>query len=141
MNIWLVDTGPLVAYLDSSEVEHDLVGDVLDDFNGVLTTTAAVVTEVMHFIRRTRFGATALSEFISQSGMRVYGLCEPADIRDAAVLMQRYADTPMDFADATLVLLADRLATSDILTLDRRGFNTYRLPDGSSYNLVVDNIP
>lgn len=139
MNIWLVDTGPLVSYLDSSEPEHEHVGGVLDGFNGILATTAAVVTEVMHFIRRSRYGAVACSEFISQSGMRVYGLCEPGDIRDAAALMQRYADTPMDFADATLVLLAERLVASDILTLDRRGFNTYRLPDRSPFNSVLDS--
>ncbi|MCY3863178.1 MAG: hypothetical protein OXG34_08865 [bacterium] len=48
-------------------------------------------------------------------------------------------DTPMDFADATLVLLAERLAVSDILTLDRRGFNTYRLSDGTPFNPVIDN--
>ena len=138
MDIWLVDTGPLVAYLDSSEVEHDRASDALDSFNGVLATTAAVVTEVMHFISGARDGALAFSELISHSGMRVYGMCEPAEVRDAAALMQRYADTPMDFADATLVLLAERLATVDILTLDRRGFNTYRLPSGAPFNPILD---
>ena len=138
MEIWLVDTGPLVAYLDSSEVEHNQASDALDGFNGVLATTAAVVTEVMHFIRGASDGALAFSELIAQSGMQVYGLCEPADVRDAAMLMQRYADTPMDYADATLVLLAERLATSDILTLDRRGFNTYRLPSGAPFYPVLD---
>ncbi|MDE0116628.1 MAG: PIN domain-containing protein [bacterium] len=140
MNIWLVDTGPLVAYLDSSETEHEQVGEVMDGFAGVLATTAAVVTEVMHFVRRVRYGAIAVSEFISQSGMQVHGMCEPADLQAASELMQRYTDTPMDFADATLVLLAKRLAVSNILTLDRRGFNTYRLPDGTPFNLVIDNI-
>lgn len=127
-----------MAYLDSSEVEHDHASDALDGFNGVLATTAAVVTEVMHFIRGARDGALSFSELISQSGMQVYGLCEPADVRDATTLMQRYADTPMDYADATLVLLAERLATLDILTLDRRGFNTYRLPSGAPFNPVLD---
>ena len=56
MNIWLVDTGPLVSYLDSGEVEHDRVGEALDSYAGVLATTAAVVTEAMHFIRRARRG-------------------------------------------------------------------------------------
>ncbi len=139
MNIWLIDTGPLVSYLDSGEVEHDRVGEALDSYAGVLATTAAVVTEAMHFLRRARNGAPALSEFISQSGMRIFGLCEPSDIRDAVALMQRYADTPMDFADATLVLLAEELATSEILTLDRRGFNTYRLSGGIPFNLVLDS--
>lgn len=140
MNIWLLDTGPLVAYLDSSEAEHEQVGGVMDGFTGVLSTTAAVVTEVVQFVRRTHYGTIAVSEFISQSGIQIHGMCEPADIQAASDLMQRYTATPMDFADATLVLLAERLAVSDILTLDRRGFNTYRLPDGTPFNLVVGNI-
>ena len=52
---------------------------------------------------------------------------------------RRYADTPMDFADATLVLLAERLAVHEILTLDRRGFNTYRLSNGAAFELVLDS--
>jgi len=140
VNTWLVDTGPLVAYLDSSEIEHDQVGEIMDGFTGMLATTAAVVTEAMHFVRRARYGAMAVSEFISQSGMQVHGMCESADIQAATELMQRYADTPMDFADATLVLLAERLAVPNILTLDRRGFNTYRLPDGTTFYPVLDSL-
>lgn len=139
MNIWLLDTGPLVAYLDSSEVEHGHIGDIIDGFAGTLATTAAVVTETMHFVRRARNGALAVSEFVSRSGLQVHALCDSADIRAAAELMLRYGDTPMDFADATLVLLAERLAVADILTLDRRGFNTYRLADGGPFNLVIDS--
>lgn len=139
MNIWLLDTGPLVAYLDSSEAEHDRVGQIIDGFTGVLATTAPVVTEAMHFVRRAPHGAVAISEFVSRSGMQVHPMCEPAEIHAAAELMHRYADTPMDFADATLVLLAARLKAADILTLDRRGFHAYRLADGTSFNLVIDN--
>jgi hypothetical protein len=140
VNTWLIDTGPLVAYLDSSEVEHGQVGEIMDGFTGMLATTAAVVTEAMHFVGHARYGAVAVSEFISHSGMQVYGMCESADIQAASELMQRHADTPMEFADATLVLLAERLAVSDILTLDRRGFNTYRLSSGSPFNPVLDSL-
>jgi hypothetical protein len=42
----------------------------------------------------------------------------------------------MDYADATLVLLAGELSGADILTLDRRGFSTYRLPNGRAFRLV-----
>ena len=43
----------------------------------------------------------------------------------------------MDFADATLVLLADELAVTEIVTLDRRGFSTYRTPKGKGFRLVL----
>jgi len=44
----------------------------------------------------------------------------------------------MDFADATLVMLADELGTTEILTLDRRGFSTYRTSRGQAFNLILD---
>jgi predicted nucleic acid-binding protein len=44
----------------------------------------------------------------------------------------------MDFADATLVLVADVLEVTDIFTLDRRGFSTFRTSEGKPFNLVMD---
>ena len=55
----------------------------------------------------------------------------------AANLKATYADTPMDFADATLVQLADAVGVIDILTLDRRGFSTYRTAKGKAFRLVL----
>jgi predicted nucleic acid-binding protein len=44
----------------------------------------------------------------------------------------------MDFADATIMLLAEALRVTDVLTLDRRGFRTYRTRAGKSLRLVLD---
>ena len=52
--------------------------------------------------------------------------------------MEKYADTPMDYADSTLVLLAEHLKCFDILTLDRRGFSTYRTTRNQAFRLVLD---
>ncbi len=43
----------------------------------------------------------------------------------------------MDYADATLVLLAEALNVNDVLTLDRRGFSTYRFKRRQSFKLVM----
>jgi uncharacterized protein len=56
------------------------------------------------------------------------------------MLMTRYEDTPMDFADATLVLLAEELGVTDILTLDRRGFSTYRTATGKAFRLRLESV-
>jgi predicted nucleic acid-binding protein len=48
--------------------------------------------------------------------MEVYDLSAPPELGEAAALMETYADPPMDFADATLVLLAEALRVSDVLT-------------------------
>lgn len=138
VKVWLVDTGPLVAYLDSGDPHHERVSAVMDGFSGGAITTPAVITEAMYFASGTTGGASALAELVDRSGMTVYDVCQPPELREAARLMERYDDTPMDFADATLVLLGELLEVLDVLTLDRRGFSTYRTTDDSGFRLVLD---
>lgn len=138
MRCWLLDTGPLVAYLDSAESVHAAVVSCLDDFEGQLVTTGAVITEAMHFVSESTTGPRLLAEFVATSGAQVYDFAQPTELREAAVLMERYADTPMDYADATLVLLGEGLGVQDILTLDRRGFSVYRMKRRRSFHLVLD---
>jgi len=47
LRAWILDTGPLVAYLDASEKQHARVVARLDAFTGQLLTTTAVITEAM----------------------------------------------------------------------------------------------
>jgi hypothetical protein len=123
---WLVDTGPIVAYLDRHDAWHARVAAQLDGFKGELATTSAVITEAMHFVSVDAAGPRRLAEFVSRSRMSVYDLCRAPELAEAAALMEKYADTPMDFPDATLLLLAEALDLRDVLTLDRRGFSVYR---------------
>ena len=50
--------------------------------------------------------------------------------------MAKYSDLPMDFADSTLVVLAEELGTRLVLTTDRRDFRIYRSANGSSFEVV-----
>ncbi len=136
MTYWLFDTGPLVAYLNAADPAHDDVGDALDGFTGQLCTTSAVITEAMHFLARNRSGPRLLSEFVTTARIQVFDFAQPAALRSAAILMEKYADTPMDYADATIVFLAERLDCFDILTLDRRGFSTYRAAENRGFRLI-----
>lgn len=138
MRTCLVDTGPLVAYLDERDPEHEAVSTWLDGFSGQLLTTSAVITETMHFVAASREGPELLAEFVGLTGTRVYDCAQPAQLRRAVVLMRKYADTPMDFADASLVLLGENTNVLDILTLDRRGFSTYRAGKGKAFRQVLD---
>ena len=52
-------------------------------------------------------------------------------------LMRKYSDAPMDFAEATLVLLADHTGVHEMLPLDRRGFSTYRTAKNHRFRLVI----
>jgi uncharacterized protein len=133
---WLLDTGPLVAYLDANDAAHAVIVACLEGFSGKLCTTCAVVTEAMYFISIDPRGPTLLAEFLDASHMQVYDCAQPAQVREAALLMEKYSDTPMDFADATLVLLAEQLNVLNVVTLDHRGFSTYRTRRGKSLRMM-----
>lgn len=136
MKTWLVDTGPLVAYIDRADPMHESVARKLEPFSGRLVTTGPVITESMHLLADAREGPMLLAEFIGATNLDIAESMRPTAVRQAALLMQKYADTPMDFADATLVLLADATGILDILTLDRRGFSTYRTSRGKRFRLM-----
>ena len=138
MKTWLIDTGPLVAYLDRADPMHHSVAQTFDTFSEQLATTSAVITEAMHMLAGASDGPTLLAELVQTTDLRISESTQAEQIRQAALLMRKYADTPMDFADATLVLLADAIGVVEILTLDRRGFSTYRTAKGKRFRLVLD---
>ena len=136
MKSWLVDTGPLVAYLDAGDEKHLRAAACLGGLRGQLYTTGAVITEAMHFVSADDRGPSLLVEFVAVSNMLVRECTSADQLQRAAALMGKYSNTPMDFADATLVQLADELKTREIVTFDRRGFSTYRTGSGKSFILV-----
>ncbi len=138
MKTWITDTGPLVAYLDATDSSHREVAARWDAFAGRLVTSSAVITEAMHFVSAHPGGPRELAELVAASGMDVYDLSRPPELQLAAALMEKYEDTPMDFADATLVLLAEALSIYDVFTLDRRGFSVYRTRNRHALRRVLD---
>ena len=128
-----------MAYLDANEPAHEAVADSWDGFTGRLLTTGAVITEAMHFVGGHRSGPGLLLRFLEQSRAEIIECVRLAELRPTVALMQKYADTPMDFADATLVLAAATRELDEVCTLDRRGFSTYRTPGGRAFKLVLDS--
>ena len=122
----LVDTGPLVALLDPSDAAHAHCRATLDSLESrELVTTEAVITEAAYLLDFSREAQSALQHLFASGRPRVEPLA-PRDRIRIAELLERYADLPMDYADATLVLLAERMGTTRIFTLDRRDFSIYR---------------
>ena len=138
MRTWLLDTGPIVAYLDGMDSEHGRVAQSLDGFGGRLVTSSAVITETMHFMASQKEGPATLLEFLTAARVQITECTEPNQLSDAVKLMRKYADVPMDFADATLVLLAESLGVDHVCTLDRRGFTVYRFSRNKRFILVLD---
>ena len=139
MTACLLDTGPLVALLDQSEPDHHLVRDFLARFKGPrLLTTGAVITEAVYFLSEIENGTASLVAFLDASGADICDVFHPDALAAAVGLMSKYADAPMDFADATLVWTAAQTGTDKVLTLDRRGFSTYRFAKNRRFKLVLD---
>jgi hypothetical protein len=125
----VVDTGPFVALFDPKDRDHAACHRVLTDIDEPLYTTAAVLTEVFHMLEPASRGALGVKEFLLNDFATLVPL-ERAGFERACVLMDTYIDLPMDFADATLLVLAEKLATTRIFTLDFADFSAYRMRRG-----------
>lgn len=125
----LVDTGPLVALFDPKDPLHQRCKKTLGALREPLSTTVPVLTEVFHMLSPDSIGSVRLREFLFRGGVAVWFLNQEA-LERAFTLMERYADHPMDLADASLVTAAEALGTRKIFTIDRKDFSTYRLRRG-----------
>jgi predicted nucleic acid-binding protein len=122
----ILDTGPFVALVDRSESRHRDCVRTLESWTGSIVTTEAVLTETLYLVGPGWRPQRACLDFILRGAVT---LVPPSleSLRRASALMEKYADRPMDYADATLVVLAEDLDTDQVFTLDRQDFSIYRL--------------
>lgn len=125
----LIDTGPLVALFDPKDPDFKTCHLTLNAINEPLYTTEAVLTEALHLLEPTSRGSEGLKQFIIEEYVSLLPL-DKADIERSFELMDTYSDCPMDFADATLIVIAEKLHTRKVFTLDRNDFSTYRVKRG-----------
>lgn len=131
----ILDTGAFVALVDRSEKRHHDCVAVLEDWSGPVVTTEAVLTETLYLVGPGWTAQKACLEFFLR-GAFILVPSSLVSLRRAAALMEEYEDAPMDFADATLVALAEDLQADRIFTLDRRGFSTYRMSGRRAFRIV-----
>ncbi len=105
---------------------------MLESTRAVLLSTWPVVTEACHFLGQA--GKRALLAFVRRGGVRMRATTLE-DIPRLDELIAKYRQ--MDFADATLVLLAEKSGVSDVYTVDRRDFTVYRTRTGRPLRLVL----
>lgn len=123
----IVDAGFLVGLFDETDSLHRRCREFLRDYRGSFLTTEAVLTEALALLSVVQQGRCL--EWLGDSaraGLLVVDR-DPLDFRTLEKLSRKYADQPMDFADASVVLLAARSGVREILTADRRDFDVYRV--------------
>ena len=135
----LLDTGALVSLLDRSQTHHVACRRAFDDWTGTVVSTEAVLTEATHLLAGVEGGRAACVEFFLAGGA-VLVPSTHASLRRVRTLLDKYADLPMDFADATLVALAEELGSPLVFTTDRTDFAVYRLKNRKSFRMVPERL-
>jgi predicted nucleic acid-binding protein len=120
----LIDTGPLVAALRQRDEHHEWARAHFEAATEPFLTCEAVLSEAFFLLERARQGKAALSALLERGIVSVaysFGEERAATLK----LIRRYDDTPMSFADACLVRMAETSDGSVVFTTDS-DFRTYR---------------
>jgi len=122
----LIDAGPLIALFDSSERHHKPMKAFLKKHPYRYVSTLAVFTEVSHMLDFSVNAQRDFYEWVMCKGVIISDINQN-DMPRLVELTGKYADLPMDFADATLVITAEKTGIKKIISLDK-DFDIYRLP-------------
>jgi len=124
----IADSGFWIALVNPDDKHHQQAVTNLTKINEPLISTYPVITEVCHLLLKRRGNQSMLAfvETYQQEGFQVFQIESIQQKKRLFSLMKKYADLPMDFADASLVLLAEHLGHGRILSTDKRDFHTYR---------------
>jgi uncharacterized protein len=126
LNSILIDAGPLIALFDTSERRHKPMKAFLKKHTYRYVSTIAVFTEVSHMLDFSVHAQRDFYEWVMCKGVFISDINQN-DMPRLVELTGKYADLPMDFADATLVITAEKTGIRQIISLDK-DFNIYRLP-------------
>ncbi len=132
----LLDTGCVVALLDRSAKVHGRCVAVVSSLEAPLITCEAVIAESCYLLRNIAGASDAILENVDRGVFLVpYRLVGNAP--QVSKLMHKYADVPMDFADACLVHMAESFKTARVLTLDS-DFRVYRWGRNRPFELLLE---
>jgi predicted nucleic acid-binding protein len=122
----LIDTGAILALLDRDDRWHRACVEAFETLSLPLLTSSAVLAELFHLVGDRPRDVEAAWAFLRSGAVSVASI-DDADLPALNGLMVRYRDRPMDFADATLVHLAERESLTSVFTVDHDDFETYRI--------------
>jgi predicted nucleic acid-binding protein len=133
--IAICDTGPLFASLNINDKNHQKSADILSRHDIELVIPALVVAEVCYFAAK-YLGADVESAFLRGLSRLTVELPTRNDWSLIANLVERYSDFPLGGTDASVAVLAERLGTDLIVTLDERHFRALRMSNGRPFRIL-----
>ena len=131
----LMDSGPLIALFDSDDNYHQASVEFIKSNQCELITTIASITETLHLLDFNRQAQIDFIGWVSAGAVSIESITT-SDLHKIQELTIKYADLPMDFADACLVFLGDKLKINEIATIDR-DFDIYRLKGKKSFTTYI----
>jgi uncharacterized protein len=120
----IVDTGPLVAFLDRAERNHAWITGCIKELQAPLLVCEPVLTETMYLLGRYPRAQDALLGLLQNGALDIAFRIEE-HVGALGKLLQKYRDTPMSLADACIVRMAEIHDEHAVLTLDS-DFSIYR---------------
>jgi predicted nucleic acid-binding protein len=131
----LIDSGPLIALFDRSDKYHTASVEFIKANRSELITTLASITETLHLLDFSRKAQIDFLGWINAGAVTI----EPITANDLYRIREltiKYSDLPMDFADACLVFLGEKLNIDRIATIDR-DFDVYRMKGKRPFTTFV----
>lgn len=122
----LADSGFVVALVNRTDQRHLDVVPIYEQYTQILLPQMVLV-EVAYLIGRDA-GIVTVAKFLSGLAASRFALlaASAVDIKRAAQILAQYADSKVDFVDAILMAIAERLDIITVLTIDRRDFGLFR---------------
>ena len=130
-----IDSGPFIALFDASDKHHVSAVNFIKNNKSILVTTIASVTETLHLLDFNRNAQIDFLDWVNKGAVEIQNI-ENQDFSRIRELTSKYRDLPMDFADACLVFLAEKLNINMIATIDR-DFTIYRIKGRRKFNVVL----
>ncbi len=131
----LIDAGPCIALFDRDDRYHDQVKKVLQTFGGKLVSSWPVVTEVSHMLDFDQRVQVNFLRWLERGAVEIAALSRD-DLPGIITLTEKYADRPIDLADATLLIIAERENIAEIISIDK-DFSIYKTASGRMLNNVI----
>jgi hypothetical protein len=135
----LTDTGFFVALGNRNDQFHAQAKQQLVRLKEPLITTYPVIVETAYLLLE-RCGQKAQFQFLNQlaqGSIEIFQL-ENHHLKRMLELMMKYAELPMDLADASLVVLAEEMNENRILTTDFRDFSVYRWDNNQAFQILLE---
>ena len=120
----LIDAGPLIALFDKDDKFHTSMKEFIKNFHGRLYTSWPVITEALHLLNFSVRTQMNLLKWIMHGALLIREITAE-DISRIINLSEKYSDMPMDFADATLIILSETEGIEEIISIDS-DFYVYR---------------